>query len=88
MPGEGFMMMAIKSLKDNRSLLAKRKDKQNLQGSYAGVKLAKFPKAKPEQLEKIRNRMQAENKKNKTRLIVAFSLISLVVIFIAFLFLS
>ena len=88
MPGEGFMMMANNSLKDNRSLLAKRKDKQNLEGSYANAKMAKFPKATKVQLEQIRERMQAENKRNKTRLITVFSFISVVVITFIFLFLS
>ncbi|GAA4281348.1 hypothetical protein [Gaetbulibacter aestuarii] len=88
MGGEGFMMHANKSLKENRSLLAKRKDKQNLQGSYAKVKLAKFPKATSEQLEKIRKRMQAENRRNKIILIISFALISIVVTSFIFLYLN
>lgn len=57
MGGEGSMLHAIKSLKNNRSLLSKRKEKGALSGSYANIKLKKLPKATPEQLLEIKKRL-------------------------------
>lgn len=88
MGGEGFMMQANNSQKYNRSLLAKRKEKQNLQGSYAHSKMAQFPKASSEQLEKIRKQMQAENRRNKIILIISFGFISIVVTTFIFFYLT
>ncbi len=74
MGGEGSMMAAINSLKNNRSLLSKRKEKGALEGSYANVKLAEFPKAIPEQLKEIRNKTIKENKKAKVKIMSCFIL--------------
>lgn len=43
MGGEGSMMAANNSLKNNRALVSKRKEKSGLVGSYSNVKLAEFP---------------------------------------------
>ncbi len=61
MGGEGSMAAANASLKNNRNQLAKRKDSKALSGSYAHVKMKDFPKASPQTLKKIRERMQQEN---------------------------
>ncbi|TGV03169.1 hypothetical protein [Flavivirga rizhaonensis] len=74
MGGEGSMLAAINSLKNNRSLLSKRKERSALGGSYSNVKLAKFPKATPEQLKEIRNRTIKENRKTRTKIMLCFVL--------------
>ena len=78
MGGEGSMMAAINSLKNNRSLLSKRKEKNALSGSYSHVGLKEFPKATPQQLKEIRLKIQAENRKLRIKLIFVFWLIILV----------
>ncbi|MDD7886611.1 hypothetical protein [Flavivirga sp. 57AJ16] len=74
MGGEGAMMAANNSLKNNRSLLSKRKEKSALGGSYSNVKLAIFPEATPEQLKEIKEKIKQENKQNRQKLIIVFSL--------------
>ncbi|WP_303317057.1 hypothetical protein Q4Q34_02835 [Flavivirga abyssicola] len=74
MGGEGSMLAAINSLKNNRSLLSKRKEKSALGGSYSNVKLAKFPKATAEQLKEIRNRTIKENRKTRIKTMLCFIL--------------
>ncbi|MFG6686312.1 hypothetical protein ACGK9U_07010 [Mariniflexile sp. HNIBRBA6329] len=71
MGGEGAMMAANNSLKNNRSLLAKRKETKTLEGSYSNIELKEFPKATAEQLEEIRERLQIKNKQNRIRQIIA-----------------
>jgi hypothetical protein len=78
MGGEGSMMNAINSLKNNRSLLAKRKDKQALSGSYSHVELREFPKATPKKLINIRKKMQCENKRIWLKQLVVFVVLILV----------
>ncbi|AUP78450.1 hypothetical protein [Flavivirga eckloniae] len=78
MGGEGAMMAANNSLKNNRSLLSKRKEKSALGGSYANVKLAEFPKATPDQLKEIKERLGKENQKNRLIQIVLFGVVFLV----------
>jgi hypothetical protein len=70
MGGEGAMMAANNSLKNNRSLLSKRKERTALEGSYSNIELKEFPKASEEDLLKIRERMQLENKKRRLKLYV------------------
>lgn len=72
MGGEGSMMAAIKSLSNNRNLLSKRKDKNTLEGSYANMKIKKFPKATPEQLLEIKKRLQRENREARIKNISIF----------------
>ena len=55
MGGEGSMMAANQSLKTNRNLLAKRKERNALGGSYAGIEITEFPKATENQLKLLRN---------------------------------
>ena len=77
MGGEGSMMHAIKSLKNNRSLLSKRRENGALGGSYANIELKELPKATPEQLLEIRQRLKRENRESIIKNIALF----LVVIF-------
>ena len=80
MGGEGSMMAAIKSLQNNRSLLAKRKDKSALSGSYANIQLKAFPKATPEQLEAIKAQLKIENKKALVKNIIGFIVVCLIIL--------
>ncbi|MFD0991510.1 hypothetical protein ACFQ1R_15530 [Mariniflexile jejuense] len=76
------MMDANNSLKNNRSLLAKRKETKALEGSYANIELKKFPKATEAQLESIKHRIQNENKQKRLKLYVVSGFVLL--IFISF----
>ena len=67
MGGEGSMMAANNSLKNNRSLLSKRKEKNSLSGSYSNVELATFPKATPQGLKRIREKIKQENKQMRVK---------------------
>jgi hypothetical protein len=70
MAGEGSMMHAIKSLKNNRVL---RKNDRNGWKKLIGSKEEKWEdtiQASPELLEEIRNRLQAENKATQRKKIV------------------
>jgi len=72
MGGEGSMMAANSSLKNNRSQLSKRKDKKALIGTYANVELKEFPKATPEQLREIREKILKQNKIQKIKQLIIF----------------
>jgi len=75
MAGEGSMMHAIKSLKNNRAL---RKNDRNGWKKLIGSKKENWEdpiQASPELLEEIRNRLQAENKATQRKKIVLTTLI-------------
>ena len=74
MGGEGSMAAANASLKLNRGQLAKQKVKRAFEGSYANVEMKDFPKATPEQLESIKERIQLENKRKRTKHIFLLSI--------------
>lgn len=80
MGGEGAMMSANNSLKNNRSLLSKRKENKALEGSYSNVKIKEFPKASAEQLEEIRKRIQIKNKENRFRQFIALGILLVVLV--------
>ncbi len=85
MGGEGSMAAANNSLKLNRSQLAKRKERKGFEGSYSNVKMRKFPKATPEQLKTLKQKIQFENKQHKTKQVVLFIItISLILSFLVF----
>ena len=86
MGGEGSMMAANNSLKNNRSLLSKRKEKNSLSGSYSHVELADFPKATPQGLRRLREKMQQENKQRGIKLILGCGFFC-IVLFSVFLYL-
>ncbi|GAA3623699.1 hypothetical protein [Flavivirga jejuensis] len=80
MGGEGSAMAAIISLKNNRSLLSKRKEKSALGGSYSNVKLAEFPKATPELLKEIKERLHKEKRKDIMKQTILFVVMFLILI--------
>ena len=84
MGGEGSMMAANNSLKNNRNLVAKRKEEKALSGSYANMNLAKFPKATTEDLERIKRKIQSDNKQLRRKQITIFGII--IVILVSFIF--
>lgn len=80
MAGEGFMMNAIQSLKFNRSQKrSQRRDNLNFSDYHSNPDDVGYDpiKSTPEQLEAIRMRIQAENKKRK-RVQILFALFSLI----------
>lgn len=72
MGGEGSMAAANASLKNNRSLLAKRKEKKALSGSYANVEMKEFPKATPQKLRLIREKLIRENRETRIKKLIGF----------------
>lgn len=74
MGGEGSMAAANASLKLNRSQLTKRKEKRRSEGSYANVEMKDFPKASPEQLKLIKEKIQLENRRNRTKQILLLTI--------------
>lgn len=83
MGGEGSMGAANNSLKNNRSLLSKRKEKSALSGSYANVKVKEFPKATPEELHEIKEKIKKEVRGARIKLILT-SVIFFFVLFVVF----
>ena len=87
MGGGGSMMAANQSLKNNKSLLSKRKEK-----GFGFVSSSKekteydLPNASPQKLEEIRSRLKRENKQKLIKLIfiLCFIGLSLVSLFIYF----
>ncbi len=73
MGGEGSMMTANQSLKNNRNLL-KRKERNALEGSYANIQLKEFPKATKAQLQEIKERVQIENKQARIKQLILLAL--------------
>lgn len=71
------MMAANQSLKNNRSLTSKRKEKGALSGSYANIELKEFPKATQEQLDTIKAQTLTDNKKALIQTIAFFIIASL-----------
>lgn len=82
MGGEGSMMNANVSLKNNRNLLSKRKEKNSLSGSYANVKMANFPKATPREIRKIKDKMLKENKQETIKQYILCSILIVVITWI------
>ncbi|AJR04885.1 hypothetical protein [Siansivirga zeaxanthinifaciens] len=84
MGGEGAMMAAINSLKNNRSLMSKRKENKPFSGSYAGIELKEFPKASKTDLLKIREKLQRENKIRTRKHFVILTLVLVIFAFIIY----
>ncbi len=84
MGGEGSMMNANVSLKNNRNLLSKKIGNGGLSGNYSNVELAEFPKATPHELKRLREKLQKENKQIRIKqyiilAVVMFVLISIII---------
>lgn len=69
MGGEGSMLHALKSLKNNRALLKKRKSRsQNeLLLDATGKTKVEFKEVEPEELERIKSEIRKEARKSKIR---------------------
>jgi len=87
MGGEGSMAAANNSLKMNRSQISKRKDSKGFEGSYSSIEIKKFPKATPEQLINIQEKIKLENKVILRKQIL-FVALSILVLFLLFVFLK
>jgi len=72
MGGEGSMMAANNSLKNNRSLLSKRREKNALSGSYSKLELKDFPDSTPEALELIKQKIKREKRQTLIKTILVF----------------
>ena len=90
MGGEGSMSSAITSLRNNRSLLKKRKfkDAKGLIINKSGKTELEFKSVTPEELERIKNQIRIEAKKRNNRKSIVFVIlfISLGLMFYYFLF--
>ncbi len=87
MAGEGAMSHAIQSLKFNRAQKrSQRRDKLNLSDYHSNHdEIGHDPiKSTPEQLEAIRLRMQAENKKRKKIQIILVLLSFIITVLITY----
>ena len=90
MGGEGSMSSAITSLRNNRSLVKKRKfkDAKGLIINKSGRTELEFKSVTPEELERIKNQIRIETKKRDNRKSIVFVIlfISLGLMFYYFLF--
>ncbi|MFL0353960.1 hypothetical protein [Xanthomarina sp. GH4-25] len=73
MGGEGSMMQMIHTLRNNKSMLTKRKDRRVINGSYSGEKLEFNNTSTQEDLIRIRLRLQKERKQMLLKTTVIFS---------------
>ena len=78
MGGEGSMMSANNSLKNNRSLLSKRKEKKALSGSYSNLKMKDFPE--------IKDKISEENKQTTQKQLV-FLIAFLLILYLIYVYL-
>ncbi|MFI0428233.1 hypothetical protein [Mariniflexile sp. HMF6888] len=83
----GVVQSMIASLKSNRNLLDKRsKLKGTLSGKESGKLEFKSLEATPEQLKKIKERLQLENQHNRIKQIILSVSITFIVTFIVMYF--
>ncbi|WP_223032855.1 hypothetical protein [Hanstruepera marina] len=80
MGGEGSMMHMINTLKNNKSMLSKRKERRGLQGKYSGEKLEFENSATKTDLEQIRLRLKQENKQKQIRVLIVFGILMVLVL--------
>ncbi len=88
MGGEGSMMHAIKSLKENRSLLKKRKlkSKDDVYGRKSITKLH-FKKSTPRDINRIKKMMFIQQEKEKRGMLYA-AIVTVLLIFVFYLLLT
>ncbi|MEW2921980.1 hypothetical protein AB1A65_10965 [Muricauda sp. ANG21] len=88
MGGEGSMMHAIKSLKENRSLLKKRKlqSKDDVYGKKNVTKLY-LKKSTPRDIARIKKMMFIEREKEKRRVFYA-AIATILIVFVLYLLLT
>ena len=84
MGGEGSMASANTTLKNNRNLLSKRKEKNALFGNYVNTEMKDFPEATPE----LKQRLKKENRRAIVKNMLLFIVLALLVVsfFLYFLF--
>lgn len=82
MGGEGSMMNANVSLRNNRDMISKRKGKSFLSGSYTNTQLKEFPEATEVLLKGVKDRIQKENRKAATKQWLLFIGVLIVIIFV------
>jgi len=68
------MMHMIHTLRNNKSMLTKRKDRRVINGSFSGEKLEFKNTSTQEDLVKIKLRLQKERKQKLLKTIVIFSI--------------
>lgn len=77
MGGEGSMMQMIHTLRNNKSMLTKRKERRVNNWSSTGEKLEFENTSTPEDLIKIRLKLQKERKLKRIKILVAFGVFML-----------
>lgn len=81
MGGEGSMMAANNSLKNNRSMLSKRKGKSLGLITKSNSKTEyNLPKAKPEDIKRLRDKLQQEQRLSRIKSIILFLVIFILLI--------
>lgn len=80
MGGEGSMMQMIHTLRNNKSMLNKRKERREMTGSFSGEKLEFKNTSTQEDLIKIRLRLQKERKQKRVKTIIVFSVFMLILL--------
>lgn len=81
MGGEGSMMNANVSLKNNRGMLSKRRERRTHLGAYANKKLKEFPMASEQDILEIQEEMKKKNRTAKFRNSVLFIIVFMIVLF-------
>ena len=83
MGGEGSMMAANNSLKNTRSMLSKRKGKSLGLIAKSNYKTEyNLPKAKPEDIKRLRDKLQQEQRLSRIKSIILFLVIFIILIVI------
>jgi hypothetical protein len=80
MGGEGSMMQMIHTIRNNKSMLNKRKELRENLGNFTGEKLQFKNTSTQEDLIKIRLRLQNERKQKLKKTFVVFSVFMLILI--------
>ncbi len=82
MAGEGSMLHAIKSLKQNRALLKKRRAKKQEISYGSDVTMVEFKEVSPEELERVKKKIRTEASQSKRHDILIF-IVALIVVALA-----
>ncbi|HIC32347.1 MAG TPA: hypothetical protein EYO76_10565 [Flavobacteriaceae bacterium] len=81
MGGEGSMMAANNSLKNNRSMLSKRNGRSLGLVTNSNFKTEyNLPKATPEDIKRLRNKLQQEQRLSRIKSVILFLVIFILLI--------
>lgn len=80
MGGEGSMMHMINTLKNNKSMLSKRKERRSVHGKYSGEKLEFENSASKADLEQLRLRLQSEHKQKRVKIAIVFGVLMMIIL--------